>query len=70
MAEEYNFKYKIVTYKWPHWLRSQKEKEREFWDYKILFLNVLFPLDLDKVIFVKADQIVRTDVYELVQHNL
>lgn len=70
MAEEYGFRYEMVTYKWPHWLRGQKEKQREIWGYKILFLDVLFPLDLDKVIFVDADQIVRTDMYELVQHDL
>ncbi|TPX12781.1 uncharacterized protein E0L32_000958 [Thyridium curvatum] len=70
MAEQYGFKYEMVTYKWPHWLRQQKEKQREIWGYKILFLDVLFPLSLDKVIFVDADQIVRTDMYELVQHDL
>ncbi|KAF2834845.1 glycosyltransferase family 24 protein [Patellaria atrata CBS 101060] len=70
MAAEYNFQYEMVTYKWPHWLRAQKEKQREIWGYKILFLDVLFPLNLDKVIFVDADQIVRTDMYELVQHDL
>jgi UDP-glucose:glycoprotein glucosyltransferase len=70
MAAEYNFEYELVTYKWPHWLRSQTEKQREIWGYKILFLDVLFPLDLEKVIFVDADQIVRTDMYELVTHDL
>jgi len=70
MAAEYGFKYEMVTYKWPHWLRGQTEKQREIWGYKILFLDVLFPLDLDKVIFVDADQIVRTDMYELVTHDL
>ncbi|TLS23762.1 uncharacterized protein PpBr36_06649 [Pyricularia pennisetigena] len=70
MAAEYGFKYEMVTYKWPHWLRQQKEKQREIWGYKILFLDVLFPLTLDKVIFVDADQIVRTDMYELVQLDL
>ena len=55
MAEEYGFRYEMVAYKWPHWLRAQKEKQREIWGYKILFLDVLFPLDLDKVIFVDAD---------------
>jgi UDP-glucose:glycoprotein glucosyltransferase len=70
MANEYGFEYEMVTYKWPHWLRGQTEKQREIWGYKILFLDVLFPLDLDKVIFVDADQIVRTDMYELVQHDL
>ncbi|KAF2195512.1 glycosyltransferase family 24 protein [Zopfia rhizophila CBS 207.26] len=70
MAAEYGFDYEMVTYKWPHWLRGQTEKQREIWGYKILFLDVLFPLDLDKVIFVDADQIVRTDMYELVTHDL
>lgn len=70
LANEYNFSYEMVTYKWPHWLRHQREKQREIWGYKMLFLDVLFPLSLDKVIFVDADQIVRTDMYDLVTHDL
>ena len=70
MAKEYGFEYEMVTYKWPHWLRQQKEKQREIWGYKILFLDVLFPLSLDKVIFVDADQIVRTDMIDLVNLDL
>lgn len=70
LAAAYNFDYEMVTYKWPHWLRSQPEKQREIWGYKILFLDVLFPLSLDKVIFVDADQIVRTDMRELVDLDL
>lgn len=70
LAQHYRFDYALVTYKWPHWLRAQTEKQREIWGYKILFLDVLFPLSLDKVIFVDADQIVRTDMYDLVTHDL
>jgi UDP-glucose:glycoprotein glucosyltransferase len=70
LAAEYNFSYEMVTYKWPHWLRQQKEKQREIWGYKILFLDVLFPLSLDKVIFVDADQIVRTDMHDLTTLDL
>jgi UDP-glucose:glycoprotein glucosyltransferase len=70
LAAAYGFDYEMVTYKWPHWLRSQPEKQREIWGYKILFLDVLFPLSLDKVIFVDADQIVRTDMRELVDLDL
>ncbi|OAA64659.1 udp-glucose:glycoprotein [Niveomyces insectorum RCEF 264] len=70
LAAAYGFQYEMVTYKWPHWLRQQKEKQREIWGYKILFLDVLFPLSLDKVIFVDADQIVRTDMYDLVELDL
>ncbi|SPO24696.1 related to UDP-glucose:glycoprotein glucosyltransferase precursor [Ustilago trichophora] len=70
LAEEYGFQYELVTYAWPHWLRSQKEKQRTIWGYKILFLDTLFPLDLGKVIFVDADQVVRTDMKELVDLDL
>ncbi|KAI1277855.1 UDP-glucose:glycoprotein glucosyltransferase [Xylaria sp. FL0933] len=70
LAQEYGFKYEMVTYKWPHWLRAQKEKQREIWGYKILFLDVLFPLSLDKVIFVDADQVVRTDMIDLINYDL
>ncbi len=69
-AQEYGFQYEVVTYRWPSWLRAQKEKQREIWAYKILFLDVLFPMDLDKVLFVDADQIVRTDLKELVDLDL
>jgi UDP-glucose:glycoprotein glucosyltransferase len=70
MAKEYGFKYEMISYKWPHWLRQQKEKQREIWGYKILFLDVLFPLSLDKVIFVDADQVVRTDMINLMNLDL
>ncbi|KAH7906009.1 glycosyltransferase family 24 protein [Hygrophoropsis aurantiaca] len=70
MAAEYGFQYELVTYKWPSWLRAQKEKQRIIWAYKILFLDVLFPMDLKKVIFVDADQIVRADLQELVDLDL
>ncbi|KAI5117547.1 hypothetical protein M0805_004373 [Coniferiporia weirii] len=69
-AEAYNFDYELVTYKWPSWLRAQTEKQRIIWAYKILFLDVLFPMDLKKVIFVDADQIVRADLKELVDLDL
>ncbi|XP_075520697.1 UDP-glucose:glycoprotein glucosyltransferase isoform X1 [Primulina tabacum] len=65
MAREYGFEYELVTYKWPSWLHKQKEKQRIIWAYKILFLDVIFPLALEKVIFVDADQIVRADMGEL-----
>ncbi len=69
-AQEYGFEYEFVTYKWPHWLRAQTEKQRIIWAYKILFLDVLFPLSLEKVIFVDADQVVRTDLQELMNLDL
>ncbi|XP_074593457.1 UDP-glucose-glycoprotein glucosyltransferase isoform X2 [Brevipalpus obovatus] len=65
MAQTYGFEYELVQYKWPRWLHQQTEKQRIIWGYKILFLDVLFPLDVKKIIFVDADQVVRVDLTEL-----
>ncbi|XP_006832127.1 PREDICTED: UDP-glucose:glycoprotein glucosyltransferase 2 [Chrysochloris asiatica] len=65
MAKEYGFQYELVQYKWPRWLHQQTEKQRIIWGYKILFLDVLFPLAVNKIIFVDADQVVRHDLKEL-----
>lgn len=67
MSKHYKFEYEFVQYKWPRWLHQQTEKQRIIWGYKILFLDVLFPLDVKKIIFVDADQIIRHDIKEL--HN-
>ena len=65
MAAHYNFSVEFVTYKWPLWLRRQTEKQRVIWGYKILFLDVLWPLRIPRVIYIDADQVVRGDVREL-----
>lgn len=70
LANHYGFQYEFITYKWPVWLRHQREKQRIVWAYKMLFLDVLFPQSLDKVIFVDADQICRTDMKDLVDLDL
>jgi len=46
------------------WLNQQKEKQRIIWGYKILFLDVMFPLDVKKIIFVDTDQIVRLNIWQ------
>lgn len=70
LAAKYGFEYELITYKWPSWLRPQTEKQRTIWGYKILFLDVIFPQSLEKVIFVDADQIVRTDMMDLNEIDL
>lgn len=70
LAKEYGFEYELVQYKWPRWLHQQSEKQRIIWGYKILFLDVLFPLDIKKIIFVDADQVVRGDIKDLNNEDL
>lgn len=54
MAAEYGFEYELVQYKWPRWLHQQTEKQRIIWGYKILFLDVLFPLSVKRCNFLKT----------------
>ncbi|KAG5497403.1 hypothetical protein JIQ42_03889 [Leishmania sp. Namibia] len=65
LAEQLGFEVGFVTYRWPWWLPRQTEKQRKIWAYKILFLDVLFPLDVDRIIFVDADQTAQADLHEL-----
>lgn len=69
-ASNHRFEVEMVTYRWPGWLREQSEKQRIIWAYKILFLDVLFPLNLSRVIFVDSDQVVRGDLAELMRLDL
>ena len=70
MAAHYGFSVEFITYKWPVWLRRQTEKQRVIWGYKILFLDVLWPLRIPRVIYIDADQVVRGDVRELWEMDL
>mmetsp|Transcript_118689 Transcript_118689/g.378410 ORF Transcript_118689/g.378410 Transcript_118689/m.378410 type:complete len:1644 (-) Transcript_118689:86-5017(-) len=65
IAERVGFAVSRVTYKWPAWLREQTQKQRVIWAYKILFLDVFFPKQVERVLFIDADQIVRANVREL-----
>lgn len=38
----------MCAFRWPTWLNKQTEKQRIIWAYKVLFLDVLFPLTLKK----------------------
>lgn len=64
-AAAHGFEVGLVTFRWPTWLRAQTDAQRTIWAYKILFLDVLFPLRLRRVIFVDSDQVVRADLGEL-----
>ncbi|CAJ1371523.1 unnamed protein product [Effrenium voratum] len=65
LSKEVGFEVSQVTYKWPTWLREQTSKQRVIWAYKILFLDVFFPAEVKRILFIDADEIVRADVEEL-----
>jgi len=65
MAAQLGFEYELVQYQWPSWLHKQTNKQRIIWGYKILFLDVMFPLSVRKIIYIDADQVVNADVAEL-----
>jgi UDP-glucose:glycoprotein glucosyltransferase len=53
--------------KWCQWLYQQFEKQRIICGNKILFSDVLFPLELNRIGYRDADQIVRTDLIQLMR---
>lgn len=70
LSRELGFEYELMAYNWPSWLNPQAKKHRTIWAYKILFLDVLFPRNLKRIIFIDADQVVRSDLMELVDLDL
>ena len=70
LARKYNFTYDLIAYNWPFWLRKPVDKQKLVWANKILFLDALFPLHLDRVIFVAPDVLVRSDLMELMELDL
>lgn len=70
LSNEFGFEYEFMAYKWPSWLNPQSKKHRTIWAYKILFLDVLFPQNLNRIVFIDADQVVRSDLNELVELDL
>lgn len=64
-AKRNGFQVELVTFKWPDWLHGQTERQRQIWGMKILFLDVLFPLSVKRVIYVDSDQVLRADLREL-----
>ena len=70
LSTELGFEYELMAYNWPSWLNPQTRKHRTIWAYKILFLDVLFPQSLDRIIFIDADQVIRSDLKDLVDLDL
>lgn len=67
----YSFQYEFVHYEWPKWLTIQNKFHRTVWAYKVLFLDILFPVDLQRILYVDADQmIVQGNILNLYRHDL
>jgi hypothetical protein len=65
LAQKYNFEYELVWYKVPRFIPKEEAQQRVIWSYKILFLDVLFPVSVKKVIYIDSDDVVRADLLDL-----
>ncbi|KAK2962871.1 putative UDP-glucose:glycoprotein glucosyltransferase [Blattamonas nauphoetae] len=70
MAERMGFEFAFMDFAWPQWLTEPTTRMRKIWAYKILFLDVMFPQDLERVIFADADQLTLANFDELMQLDL
>jgi UDP-glucose:glycoprotein glucosyltransferase len=53
MAMNYRFDYKLLSYSWPAWLRTQGDKAKAEAVVRLLFLDLVLSFDLDRIIFVE-----------------
>ncbi len=64
-GKKIGIKVEYIRYHWPYDMFKQVSKTRIIWANKILFLDTMFPQDIDRIIFMDADQVTRTDSLEL-----
>ena len=69
LSQKLKFEYEFISYRWPEWLVRQM-KINEVKAYKILFLDVIFPANVRRVVFVDSDQVARVDLTELAKIDL
>ena len=70
LETEYNVTIEFVTYKWPNFVRRQLLKQKICQGYKVLFLDVLFPQELENVVYMSPNLICRADLSTLVNLEL
>jgi len=70
MALKFGFEYHLLSYSWPGWIRGQGDKWKAASLMKLVFLDVLLPLNLERIIFIEPGFIIRTDLKELINLNL
>ncbi|CDW78121.1 udp-glucose:glycoprotein glucosyltransferase [Stylonychia lemnae] len=73
LSEKLSFDYELLNYQWPEViLQRDFQPGRNFIFYRVLFLDQLFPQDVDRVIFMDADQAIKdfTNIKELFEVDL
>jgi UDP-glucose:glycoprotein glucosyltransferase len=69
-AARFNFTCELVSYPWPPWIPSPRDHNQLVGLMRFLFLDVMFPPDLDRVIYIDPTQIVRTDLIDLARMHI
>lgn len=65
LSTKYNSEYEFIGYKWPEWLHPETSLLNKKMGYKILFLDVLFPIKVSRIIYIDSKSVIRGDVSEL-----
>ena len=65
MAAQYGFDYEFVDYHWPAWVRKPLQRRELIARTKLMFLDLIFPLSLNRVIVVDPSQIITGDLNDL-----
>lgn len=70
LSKQYKFNYNLIHYKWLNFLKKQKKIEKSISGYKILFLDLIFPKKIKKIIFINPDLFLKDDVKNLIELDL
>jgi UDP-glucose:glycoprotein glucosyltransferase len=60
----------VVRYEWPHWVESLPERARATSLSRLLFLDLMLPLDVERVISFEPGMVLRGDVAELLRLDM
>jgi hypothetical protein len=63
-ADRFRFRYKFVSYKWQNWLRQQRSQQRAAAPIRTLFVDLIRPVDVRRVMLIEPGCVVRGDLRE------
>lgn len=65
-----SFSWQVVTYNWPSWLNSLPKYSSRLMAMKVLFLDVMMPAEVSRIVYLAPGQIVRGDITRLLTASL
>ncbi|EAY12967.1 hypothetical protein TVAG_405130 [Trichomonas vaginalis G3] len=69
-SRKHGFKYEYVDMNWPNVMFSQYDLKNSSLEYRLLFLDMLLPFNIPRVIFIDCQTVVRGDISNLYNSHM